>query len=667
MRNDFPRPVRLFVMTGFVLVCWAAAALADAPAGYYDSVDASSATNLRQTLNAVIDDHTYIPYTASVTDTWDVLEAASEYPNDPSRILDVYLNASYPKWNTGNNDYDREHTWPKSYGFPDEGSDNYPYNDCHQLYLCDGSRNSSRGNKPFDSVGGAGTTEYPTLINDGVGGGTGVYPGWSCWANPVYWEVWWDRRGDIARAMFYMDVRYEGGTHGVTGQPEPELILTDNLSLIEASNTGSNISVAYMGLLSTLLQWHQDDPVDEKERIRNDVVFAYQGNRNPFADHPEWVDCLFGGACGGVDVTPPAIPTGLAASPSDGGVWLNWDDNGDLDLDGYTVYRATTSGGPYSPVGGGLVDVSQYQDTGLTNGTTYYYVITASDFTGNESDPSAQAEATPQAGGTGGGPVAWINEFHYDNDGTDTGEFFEIAGTAGLDLTGWTLYGYNGNGGILYDTEPLSGILPDQQSGFGTLSFVMVGMQNGSPDGLALVDGQGAVVEFISYEGSITANDGPAVGMTSTDIGVAEDGATPIGFSLQLIGTGAVSSDFTWTAPMTQTPGQPNTGQTFFSTSPVPDVLTVPGVAIVSAYPNPFNPTTTIRWSLRDAGPVRVEIFSVRGELVRTLVAGSYGAGEHAAVWDGRADDGRTAPSGAYYCRLTGNGGMDTRGLLMLK
>lgn len=102
-------------------------------------------------------------------------------------------------------------------------------------------------------------------------------------------------KGNMARAMFYMDLRYEGGNHGVSGAAEPDLRLTDNASLITQS--GGNASVAYMGMLSTLIQWHQQDPVDAAEQLRNDVIQTYQGNRNPFIDHPEWVACVYQGAC----------------------------------------------------------------------------------------------------------------------------------------------------------------------------------------------------------------------------------------------------------------------------------------------------------------------------------------------------------------------------------
>jgi hypothetical protein len=162
----------------------------------------------------------------------------------------------------------------------------------------------------------------------------------------------------------------------------------------------------------------------------------------------------------------------------------------------------------------------------------------------------------------------WINEFHYDNTGADADEFIEIAGAAGTDLTGYSLVLYNGNGGVLYDTVPLSGIIPDQQNGFGTLAFPRAGIQNGSPDGLALVAPGNAVVQFLSYEGTFTAVGGPADGLTSTDIGVSEPGTTPAGQSLQLTGTGTQYRDFTWHAEQAETSGAVNTGQSFGAAPP---------------------------------------------------------------------------------------------------
>lgn len=261
---------------------------------YYQGVNLANASTLRASLHAIIDDHQRFPYSSSATDTWDVLEFADEDPLNPGRILDVYRNASYQKYGAGNTEYNREHTWPKSYGFTNDGSTNYPYTDTHMLFLSDSGYNSSRGNKPYANCL-SGCTERTTVAHNGEGGGSGVFPGNSNWYSTTYWQTWGDRKGDVARALLYMDVRYEGGTHGVTGAAEPNLILTDDPGLIQSS--GSNLSVAYMGRLADLLQWHAEDPVDDKERLRNEAVYSYQGNRNPFIDHPEWAACIFQNQC----------------------------------------------------------------------------------------------------------------------------------------------------------------------------------------------------------------------------------------------------------------------------------------------------------------------------------------------------------------------------------
>ncbi len=272
------------------------AALSQPPAGYYATVDTSSPAALRATLGAVISGHVKIAYTSSsAIDTWDVLELADQDPLDAGRILDLYRNVSHPKFNGGNSFYNREHTWPNSYGFPNNTASNLPYTDCHQLFLCDINYNNVRANKPFDDCA-SGCAAYPTAVHGGVSG-----INYTNNVAPIgVWETWHDRRGDVARAILYLDVRYEG--HG----NEPDLIATDDLALILASATGSNEPVAYMGYLTTLRRWHAEDPPDDKERHRNDMVFVYQQNRNPFIDHPEWVEMLFGDGA----TAAPEVPVG---------------------------------------------------------------------------------------------------------------------------------------------------------------------------------------------------------------------------------------------------------------------------------------------------------------------------------------------------------------------
>jgi hypothetical protein len=169
--------------------------------------------------------------------------------------------------------------------------------------------------------------------------------------------------------------------------------------------------------------------------------------------------------------------------------------------------------------------------------------------------------------------TVFINELHYDNSGTDAGEGVEIAGPAGTSLAGWSLVLYDGSSGTFYNSLSLGGLIPDQQSSYGTIFFPLAGIQNGgtaTPDGLALVNNTD-VMQLISYEGVFTAVDGPAAGLTSVDIGVAEAGTTPLGFSLQLVGTGNLYQDFIWSGPGAGSPGAINPGQTFAPTpAPVP-------------------------------------------------------------------------------------------------
>ncbi|TNE56828.1 MAG: HYR domain-containing protein, partial [Bacteroidetes bacterium] len=160
--------------------------------------------------------------------------------------------------------------------------------------------------------------------------------------------------------------------------------------------------------------------------------------------------------------------------------------------------------------------------------------------------------------------VVWINEIHYDNTGTDEGEFIEVAGSAGVDLGSYSLVLYNGSTGQTYGATNLFGTIPDESNGFGTALFTYPsnGLQNGAPDGVALVLNGSMVLQFLSYEGAMMAADGPAAGMMSTDIGVAEGSDTPVGYSVALSGAGNQYSDFVWNAPAPATPGALNTGQT---------------------------------------------------------------------------------------------------------
>jgi endonuclease I/fibronectin type 3 domain-containing protein len=363
---------------------------AQAPPGYYSGVDESSPSALKSSLHNIIKDHTRIPYTSSSTDTWDILELAGEDVDNSNNVIALYKNSGYAKVSTGNNDYNREHSWPKSYGFPDDNSGNYPYTDMHHLFIANSSYNSSRSNKPFD-ICTSGCDEKVTDVNNGRGGA-----GQSNFTKTGIWDVWEARQGDVARAMFYMAVRYEGGVHSITNKSEPDLELTDNLTLIANSQTGSNESQAYMGLLSVLINWHNSDPVDIYEHQHNESVASAQGNRNPFIDNSSWVTCVFELVCGGGgDTTAPSAPINLTGDNSVvGQLSLDWFNNAESDLSGYNVYRSSTSGSGFTKLNSSLINVSNEIDDSVELDTVYYYRVTAVDNSGNESVNSSQISVT---------------------------------------------------------------------------------------------------------------------------------------------------------------------------------------------------------------------------------------------------------------------------------
>lgn len=161
--------------------------------------------------------------------------------------------------------------------------------------------------------------------------------------------------------------------------------------------------------------------------------------------------------------------------------------------------------------------------------------------------------------------IPWINEIHYDDDTSpsDIDEGIEIAGLAGINLTDYQLIMYTGSSGNVYDTIGLLSTIPDEGTGTGAVWIDYPGLQNGTPDGVALYNATtSTVIQFLSYEGPFLANGGPAAGMTSTDIGVEENNSTPAGFSLQLIGSGDEYGDFNWQAPAAHSRGLINTSQT---------------------------------------------------------------------------------------------------------
>ena len=192
-------------------------------------------------------------------------------PNKPNSVILIYSRRSEAISNFGTTSgWNREHLWCNSYGIDKRGP---AYSDLHNLKPADASVNSARSNKIFDTS----DTRDAKYQKPGHPEAKLTSEDTDSWEPPT------NVRGEIARAAFYMDVRYSGDKSN-----ENDLQLTNDLSAISSDSV-------FFGKLKTLLEWHIADPVDAAERVRNDLVHSdYQKNRNPFVDHPEWVVAIYG-------------------------------------------------------------------------------------------------------------------------------------------------------------------------------------------------------------------------------------------------------------------------------------------------------------------------------------------------------------------------------------
>ncbi len=245
--------------------------LADPPNNYYTTTTDKSGDTLRSALHDIIDDHRVIRYSSSNPDTADALAELDADPKDSDSVILIYSRRSEAISNFGTTSgWNREHLWCNSYGIDKRGP---AYSDLHNLRPADASVNSARSNKIFDTS----DTDDAKYQKPGHPEAELTSEDTDSWEPPT------NVRGEIARAAFYMDLRYSGDKAN-----ENDLQLTNDLSAINSDSV-------FFGKLDTLLEWHIADPVDAAERVRNDLVHSdYQKNRNPFVDHPEWVVAIYG-------------------------------------------------------------------------------------------------------------------------------------------------------------------------------------------------------------------------------------------------------------------------------------------------------------------------------------------------------------------------------------
>ncbi|MBO3116057.1 endonuclease [Winogradskyella sp. DF17] len=380
--------IGFFVLTGSAQV----------PSNYYDSANGLSGYALKSQLKRIINDNTdglspeFIHNDQG--DNLDGLYGTSDldlyYENDGT-ILDIYsenpsgpdpYNYFFPadecagNFNSEGDCYNKEHIIPKS--TYNEASP--MVDDGHTVIPTDGRVNGLRSNLPFGVVDdnqliSQNGISNPTLNGSKAGGN--LNSGYSAGYTGTVFEPLDEFKGDVARMYFYFVTRYEDQVSNWSSFPMFD---------------GSSDKVLEDPFLTILLTWHTSDPVSQKEIDRNNVVFNYQNNRNPFVDNPNYVALIWSGAID--DEDPDPVNDLIASNPTDNSIELDWTEPSDnVGVTSYDIY-----------IDGALsvnTTFTQFTVTGLVADTNYCFTIKAKDAAGNESDFSDQACETTTNNGSG--------------------------------------------------------------------------------------------------------------------------------------------------------------------------------------------------------------------------------------------------------------------------
>ncbi|PKL83212.1 MAG: hypothetical protein CVV24_06055 [Ignavibacteriae bacterium HGW-Ignavibacteriae-3] len=651
---------------------------------YYAGIPSGLAgAALKTALYNLIKGHTKYPYTDSnptKTDVWKMLRAADEDPKNPDNVIGIYSGLSIGKdpqtyWN-------REHVWSKSHGpfsetVPGAGTDG------HHLRPENPTVNSTKSNLDFDNGG--------ILVPNG--GGSKYIVGTS-------WEARDEVKGDIARMIFYMATRYQGES----GEP--------NLQVVDYIPSSPNNQPLY-GKLSTLLAWNHQDPPDAFEMNRNNTIAFYQGNRNPYIDHPEWVSSVFGSATtftvgtssnpsiggstsGGGTFNSGASVT-LTATPNPGYTFTSWTEGGILvstsssynftistnrslvanftaipptqysvTLSSIPAIGGTTSGGGTFNSGASVTVTatpnSGYTFTNWTEGGTQVSTSSSYNFSisGNRTlvanfaaipptQFSVSLSSIPAAGGiTGGGGTfnsgasvtvtATPNSGYTFTNWTEGGTQVSISSSYNFSISGNRTLAAN------FSLIPSLSVAPDFEavtSSGGTKFFTVTNSTGGTMNWIAS-----------STDNWITITNGNS-GINNGIINfsyLSNNGNARVG-TITVTAAGALASPKTVEVRQALA----TTVEPFGSVIPTKYGLN-------QNFPNPFNPSTVITFSIPKESFVTLKIFNLLGKEEKTLVNQFKPTGIYSVSFDAS-----NLNSGIYFYQLQADNYFQVRKMLLLK
>lgn len=313
---------------------------AQAPAGYYDGTTGLNGFALKSRLHDIISTKNISWHYGDLTNYYNQTDLDIYYDHDASNttiLLDMYseipTGPDAYEYTTANLigsssaeglGWNREHMMPQSTFYS-----NYPmYSDLFYVIPTDARINQLRSNYPYGISTTTPSNVFYTFTNSSKIGRSAI-------PNYVYtgrvYEPIDEFKGDIARSLLYFAVRYEGklGTFKFNNNANP------------ASDTnpldGTEEKAFDDAYIAMLLQWHAQDPVSQREIDRNNSVYMIQKNRNPFIDHPQWVNDIWGQV---PDTVSPQSPTNLTVSQASAYfTTLSWTPSTSSDVIGYKIYQ----------------------------------------------------------------------------------------------------------------------------------------------------------------------------------------------------------------------------------------------------------------------------------------------------------------------------------------